>query len=830
MKSLLLSVFLAGSALVDAQTKNESLIAMVDPIAADARVVGKVLDGDQRVPLVYATITVKSLDEPGVVTGGLSSDGGKFLVDALKPGKYEVNISFIGYQTITKIITIDQKQKTVDLGEIVISADSKSLAGVEVTAKKQDMTIGIDRKVFDVEKNAITTGGTALDVLRQVPTLQVDIDGNISLRGSDNITIFMNGKNTGISGANLAQVLKSMPASSVKSVELITNPSAKYDAAGTSGIINIITKKNVEPGNFGSATVSVGNNNKYNANATYNTTSGKLSTSTTIGVNSNQFKHSAFSLRDNFNPEQASFSTNNYRNGKVTNDGVGMNGSVDYTFNPKNALSLSYWGGLGRGFLKEENRYEFLDANRNAYNRYNRFTDNHFTSPSADLNLTYTKTFDAERKNELVLSSNYSVSHFDDDQNYLQRQQNLGGEDAGLLPYDQHIDEMSRVNNYTFQADYTKAVGETMKLEAGAKSNIRRMNDSFEADSLNNATGIRERNNVLSNTFSYNEMVNAAYVNYSGSLGKWGYQGGVRAEHTGIEIYQQAVSAAPIRRNYANFFPSLFVNRKWEHDWETQLSYSRRINRPNSEFLNPFPDYTDPLNIRRGNPYLNPEFVNAYEASAMKYWTGHSLTVTGYYRDIRSVFQRIRQVNNEGVSVVEISNFGKAANMGAEIIARTTIKSWWTNTVNLNLFRTVLNGQTAVRDYATDAFNWNVRLMSSFRFMKNADLQVSAVYMAPYRIPQGYYYGYSGVDLGFKKEVFAGRGTFGVNVQDVFNTRKFKVISSDYNYSSRTEFKRESQWISANFTWKFGKPGEGQQPRRARRSGGSQGSEINVGM
>jgi len=189
------------------------------------------------------------------------------------------------------------------------------LEAVQVTADQPTMMVGIDRKVFDVEKNTITTGGSALDVLRQIPILQVDVDGNISLRGSENVTIFINGKNTGISGQNLTQVLKSMPASSIKNVELITNPSAKYDAAGTSGIVNIVTKKGITPGKFGSATISVGNNNKYNASVSYNNTVGKLSTSTTAGMNSYQFAHTAFNLRDNFISGQPAFSTNNNRKG-----------------------------------------------------------------------------------------------------------------------------------------------------------------------------------------------------------------------------------------------------------------------------------------------------------------------------------------------------------------------------------------------------------------------------------------------------------------------------------------------------------------------------------
>lgn len=828
MKTLLLALsLLSGSGFVAHATDP---IVKTEPGVADARIVGKIIDEATNQPVDYATVSVKSLDDSTFFTGGLSGEGGKFNVEQLKPGKYEVVISFMGYNSITKTITIEARQKNFDLGEIKIKPTDASLKAVEITAAKPEMMVGIDRKVFDMEKNPITTGGTALDVLRQVPTLVVDIDGNISLRGSSNVTIFMNGKNTGISGTNLTQVLKSMPASTIKSVELITNPSAKYDAAGMNGIINIITKKQIAPGTYGSATLSVGNNNKYNASGSYNTSFGKLITSTNVGLNSNQYWHTAFNKRDNFIEGMAPFSVNNYRDGKVLNDGFNLSGTMDYTFDPKNSLSFNYWGGVMRGFLNEKNTYEFLDENKAALNRYQRVADNNFTSPSLDAGLTYNHNFDTEKKNELILSGNISYNKFPDNQNFKQQQLGLGGEDLGITTLDQHIDMTSITNNYTFQADYTKAVGESGKLEAGVKGNYRELDDNYKVDSLNHTTGIRDRNNLISNAFGYKELISAAYLNYSGSLGKWGYQGGLRAEQTDLQIFQAAVSADPIKRGYANLFPSGFISRKFEGDWETQLSYTKRINRPYSQFLNPFPDFSDPLNVRVGNPYLNAEYVNAYEGSVSKYWTAHSLTGTLFYRDIHAVFQRIREVDASGVSTVRLSNFGRAANMGLEMIARTRFFSWWTNTLNLNVYRTTLNGQTAARSYTTDALNWNVRIMSSFRFMKNADVQLSANYMAPYRLPQGYYYGYSGVDLGFKKDIWDGRASIGFNVQDLLNTRKFKVVSEDFSYKGRTEFKRESRWLSANFTWKFGKPGEGQQPRRSRRAQGGQGSEMNMGM
>ncbi len=621
-----------------------------------------------------------------------------------------------------------------------------------------------------------------------------------------------------------------MPASSIKSVELITNPSAKYDAAGMSGIVNIITKKNVVPGNFGSATVSIGNDNKYNANGSYNYSIGKLSTSTSFGINSNMFTHTAFNKRNNFIAGESPFSINNYRTGKQRNDGYSLNGNADYTFSEKSVLSFNYYISNGRGFLNETNNYEFLDSARTAYNRFSRTSDNHYINPNIDFGLSWTKQFDTEKKNELVLSANWAEGTFDDKQSYLQQQQTVSGESNGAKPYDQHINQTSHVFDYTLQADYTKQVGETGKIEAGLKSNIRLTDDTYIADSLNYATGNREQNNAISNLFTYDQIINAAYLNYSRAVGKFGVQGGLRAEQTMLSIYQKAVGPDAIKRDYTSFFPSLFINRKFEKAWESQISYSRRINRPYPQFLNPFPDFTDPLNIRTGNAYLNPEYLNAYEASLMKYWGRNSITVTGYYRDIRSAFQRIREVAPSGVSTVTLNNFGKAVNMGTEIVGRVSVTPWWTNTVNLNLYRTILQGQTAVRDYATDAFNWNVRLMSSIRFLKNADAQISANYNAPYRIPQGRYYGFSGVDVGARKEILAGRAAIGFSVQDVFNTRKFKVNSSDFNYSAKSEFKRESRWVTVNFTWNFGQTAQGQQRRKQILNPGGGGGNMNMGL
>lgn len=791
---------------------------------------GKILDTQTGKPVEYATVAVVSLRDSSKIFGALTDDNGVFEIDQLLPGKYFIKAQFIGYKTLrTDTLKIAPSSESIDLGTFSLTPSSKMLEDVEVKGEKEIFQSSIDKKVFNVEKSNLAIGGSATDVMKQIPTVTLDQDGNISMRGNSNITVWINGKPSGMTGNSRQAILDQLPANSIESVELITNPSARYDAEGMGGIINIILKKNRADGINGTATAGFGTRdaynvsnkkyndiNKYNAAFTLNLKTGKFNISTNYGYRYNHSWHIIDNQRLTLEKSPYWMNQFTYADNLIgQNHNAGAN--IDYTINDKNTIGIGAFTGFNIGNNPETIRTYWTDNEplRNIQFFRTRTLDNRSDGYNLDGNAYYRKNFD-KKGQELNISGSYSYSEHYQDGKFVQIDSAANLTQLSTIPSKTGLKTDGINNTAVFQVDYIHPMGEKTKLEFGAKSTYRHIFSGLLGDSISRSTFATVTDYNRTNDFVFMENVNAAYGILNQGLGKYGLQVGLRAEQTNISgtlLPNNFTSFNEIKNSqrYFNLFPSIHATRKLENEQELRASYSMRINRPGQEVLNPFPTWNNPLDLRYGNPLIKPEIVHSTELSYTKNWDKTSLILTGYFRQTDNTIQRVRRIDTTGTtpnisrgsSIMEFQNLSNSQNYGLEFILRNQITKWWNITTNINAFRNVINGLISNANFTGDG-----RIMSTMTVWKGINIQISGNYMLPRAMAQGTFQGFNGVDIGVRKDLFKNKAYIVVNLSDVFNTKNIQV---EFNNGQSAGFsggffrQRETRVLTVNFTYKFGK-------------------------
>lgn len=780
---------------------------------AIGKITGTVIDAATNQPLGYSSVIIRGLKDSTKIFGSLVDEKGKFEITQIPLGAYKLIISFVGYSdyVIEKLVLIPPDKTEQNLGTIKVSEDSKLLQEVQVTAEKSVLQLGTDKKIFNVDKSALSSGGSATDVLKQIPTVNVDVDGNISMRGSGNITVFINGKPSGITGANKQAVLDAIPGGAIESVEIINNPGAKYDAEGEGGIINLVLKKNIARGFNGSVSAGYGTKYKSNAGVSLNLRKNKINLSTNYAFRFNENYSTIQNNRQNFT-DSTLYYLNTHEDSKRFSISNTLSGNLDYNINDKNTLSVNSLVGYNYSRVNEVNYFNFLDSFVDLYNIYDRFNLEPRKNLNVDAGISYRTTFKSSA-NDLNFAVNYSYLHAAESPSY--KEQILSITDKSPLPGEPAISHnyTRDVNNIaSFQADYTqpfeKAKG---KLEMGAKVSYRNLLNDFNADSLNRTTQQLIPDNSLINRFNYRENVNAAYSIYSGSYKKFSYKGGLRVEQSNIKG-MQTVGNQSNAQHYFDFFPSVFFSQKFPKSHELQIAYRRSINRPDIQQLNPFGDYSNPYNIRRGNPDLKPAYTESAELTYVKsFEKGIYLSATGYFRYTRNFFTRFVNVDSNGVSMVTFGNLANAQNVGLELITRSQITKWLNVMLNVNLYNNKLKGNipNGEVDANSSSFQWNLRFMSNMTVWKTGSLQFMMNYMGKIRFLQGYIKPGFSASIGFKKDFLKNnRASISVNIQDVFHTQKFQIHTEGANFKANVVRQSQSTFGNITFTYKFGRSDE----------------------
>jgi len=783
---------------------------------------GTLVEANGGKAVAYASIAVISVRDSSIVGGALSDEKGRFNITELPMGRLRLRVTFIGYatQNLDPFI-LNPMQPDYDAGSIRLNASMAKLKEVEVTAEKLDLINSLDKKVYNLDKNIVNTGGTITDAMQNIPSVTVDIDGNVALRGSENVTILIDGKPSGMLGSDRKAVLNQIPASAVEQIEVITNPSAKYDASGMAGIINIKTKKEKMQGMNGTVSVGIGTNDKYNFSLGLNNRSAKVNLYANYSFRHDKRSSTGDAYQLNFYPTRDSYSFTNLSSGNRKSDFHTGKLGADFYLNKNNTLGINGSLTTRSGTDPEQNEYVFRDSEGTVYNSYQSSAFSDEKNDGADVNLDYRRTWSGSKR-ELSATAGYSTNVRSD------KNENLSSTYAiGNIPY-QKTDNKNTYSSLILQTDFMQPIAASGKIESGLKSTLRDIDNDqkvFSYDQLSDAYLV---NALKTDHFIYNEQVLGGYLMYTGKWKKIDYNAGLRAEQTLSEGDSKSAMTT-FSNDYLSFFPSAFLKYSFTEQRELQLSYSRRVNRPETRSLNPYTDYSDSLFLRTGNPYIKPEFVQSYELAYSTPLGPVDFTATVYYRYTNDMISRFRTLDTATtVSTLTFVNFNSSENIGAEFVLRYEYKKIGSVMGTVNLFQNKIKAGNIESDLQSDSKQWNGRLNFNIKAGRTTSLQITANYMSPRVSPTSKFKGMSGVDAGIKQDLWKGKGSLSLNVSDIFNTRKFRISHFDDFYTSEYTRTRESRVATLTLSYRFGKQDSNLFQRKKNQRTQQQGENIDM--
>ena len=718
------------------------------------------IQGELNVPFS----SIRLFKGAGLITGTIGNEKGKFTLE-VAPGVYDLVIESIGYEPIK--MANQSFLSSINLGAITVKESNQTLNEVVVKGQKASMELNLDKRIFNVGTDIANKGATASEILGNLPSIQVDPEGGIKLRGSDNVRILIDGKPSTLAGINGSSGLQSLQGNLIDKVEIITNPSARYEAEGMAGIINIVLKKNQNQGFNGAIETNTGYPENFGGTAIVNYRKNKLNFFLNYGVFYRRTPGRGNIYQEVYTGKQTNIleqrSQNNVR-GLVNN----VRGGADYFFNDKTILTASYI--YRRTDVRRISDFFYLDYRGNIFNLYSdtyRQQDEKEAEPNGEYALTFKKSF-AKKGKEFSADLRYLDYWERSDQLYTQ---------FGKKPDGTAINELSAVQKalndeferqWILQADYVNPIGKDAKLEMGLRTSFRDMiNDYIVTEKQ--ANGEFTIIPGLRNIFNYQENISAAYVILGSKMKQFSYQFGLRAESTHIKTeLEQTGEKNP--RNYANLFPSAHFTYSITPDNSFQLSYSKRVRRPTYNDLTPFVTFSDNRNFFSGNPNLNPEFTDAFELGHVKYVDQGSISSSVYYRHTVGKIDRFRMVDTAGFARTMPVNISDQQSMGIEVAGSYNFTKNYKADLSFNAFRAVADASNINVAFQSDTYSWFARHSSRVK-IGATDVQVRANYEAPQQTPQGTRGHIAWMDISASKDIMKGNGTLSLSILDIFNSR-----------------------------------------------------------
>ena len=749
-------------------------------------------------PVAYAAIVIKSEDGTETITGGITTEDGRFEVKKLPEGTFRLEVQFIGYETYVQKLEITKRNKKLDLGTITLKESTQALEEVEVVAERTTIEQRVDRKVINVGKDLTTAGATASDIMNNLPSVNVDAQtGELSLRGNSNVRVMVDGK---LSNVPVAQLLRQIPSTSIKSIELITNPSAKYNPEGMSGIINIVLHKNANMGFNGNINLGYtqGIRPKYNASLDLNYKVGKFNFYGNYGTNIGDYFNDGFIFRQDENSQQ-DFEFINDNESHLYKIGV------DFYINDKNTLSIftnqNHFNGEGLGIT--DITYN-LDANRNLI----QFFDNVNSNLSEQYNFDYKLDFAKEGHN-IELEIDHNRFENDEDANFT-------SEGATLFP--DYMDFVDTKRDQTFiNLDYVNPLDSISKLEVGVEARF------FETDVDYASTGLSFNSNgdlipTPSTNFVYGMDIYSAYVTFGQRYKKWSYQIGARFED--VQVVADTNRIRTFTDNYTQLYPSAFFTYNVNEKDQLQASFSRRVDRPGLGQVNPIREFATPLISSFGNPSLVPQFTNSYELNYTKRLEKGSITAGIFYRSVEDEINRAVFVDRLDFNklILTYDNFDNTSAYGFELSVNYKPTKWWSINGSFDLFSQTQRGITeslegepgnateddiVVENVEVDNTAWNLRLNNSFTVSKKLTLQLFGFYRGQNQNIQFEMEPMYFLNFGARYNFAKGKGTFSANFNDVFNTM-LSQFNGQRPYIQNGEFNWESQTLYLGVSYRFG--------------------------
>jgi len=812
---------------------------------------GKVLDENTGKPLEAASIqltqnkmdTVTKKRREFVVAAMLTDKKGEFSIDKLPVlASYQLLITAIGYKTYNEKIAFNLKMSSgdmsqmlnavdKDLGNIKMVHDAQQLQGVVVTASQNLLQMNIDRKVFNVDKSLTSAGGTAIDVMKNVPSVNVDIDGNVTLRNATP-QIFIDGRPTTLT-------LDQIPADEIESVEIITNPSAKFDASGGgSGILNIVLKKNRKAGYNGNLRANIDSRLRYGLGADVNIKQGKINFFANTMYNQRKSLSTQSIQRiDHLDRVTAILSQND----KPENNGHFAFGRAGFDYFPDNRNTFTLAGVIVGGKFsnidllninRDSNYVSYATSEKGLSNTNGNFSFNNYGST-----LSYKHNF-AKPNKDITADVNYNYSKNSNNSEFSTQYFNIDNTPKTPL-FLQKIAGGGTTKYFTAQTDYTNPISDKIKLEAGLRAAIRNYSSFNENYFYNFSSGKYLSIPGLDSRYQFKDQVYAAYTTFSQKIKNFTYQLGGRIESS--EYSGKLIDSNQVFKNSYpfSFFPSVFLTQKINDKQDMQLNYSRKINRPNFFQLIPYYDFSDSLNISRGNPRLVPEFTNLFELSYdINFKNGNNIIATAYYRQTNNLITRYQYrdrnpnpTKNDSIFISSYANANSSIAYGLEVTASNKIANWWTLTSNVNLYNSKINGTNLESNLNNQKVSWFGKINNTFKLPKNYSIQFTGDYTSKTITPpnrsgstsgrffgggnlataNGYTYPIYGFDIAIRKDFFKDKtASLTLSMNDIFRTR-INHTYAESNFSSTVystqdnERMRDPQMLRLNFNWRFGK-------------------------
>jgi outer membrane receptor protein involved in Fe transport len=783
------------------------------PSSSKIILTGNIVESNSKKPLEYATITLKNTSNPKLIFGGITDNKGDFSIEATA-GTYDIVFEFISF----KSFTISQKKLTsnINFGKISLEEDFTQLNEVVVRSEKTTVEIKLDKKVYNVGKDLMVKGGTVSDVLDNIPSVTVDVEGNIALRGNENVRVLIEGRPS--NAINVSEALRLIPADAIDKVEVITNPSARYEAEGGGGIINIILKKGKNQGINGTFIGNVGDPKNNSLNGTLNYKTKEFNLFTTQGYSDrnnpgNALVNSRYLNDDNSTRDFMNENRTNERLSKAYNGSFGMDWFLDKSLTWTNIVNFrrSVGDNTDNVFQNYYDQDFVYDYTRNRINR----------EDSKSKNIEYTTNFTKKFKKEghkLTVDGSFSANI---DRNTALISDKATNTTAETLDETTNNQDQSR---NLIQTDYVLPLAKGSQFEAGYRGDFLTITTDFSV--INNGIPVPEFTNVL----EYKEKVNALYVNYGFKVKKFSFLFGTRWEDSNIEVNQLATNDFNTKR-YNNFFPSAFLTYEFSNQTSASISYSKRLQRPRGRLLNPFNSLSSNVNIFVGNPDLNPSFTDAIDLSYLKKWDKLTFSTSIYGNRTTDAIQYVRRESGDfqnGVPIILSSPINLATEYrgGFEFTLNYSPYKWWKLNSNFNFFYVEtdgdfnyidFNGNPVSQNFDNSATSWFTRLTSKITLPYKIDWQTNATYNGSQRNAQGRSLGIFSMNLAFSKDVLKDKGTIALNVSDVFNSRK--RIMETY-IPGLVESYGEMQWrvrqINLSFTYRFNiQKNEREKPRKS---------------
>ncbi len=760
------------------------------------KITGTIVDKETNQPLEYATLVLQSVQNPEQLTGGITDANGKFVVETT-PGRYSISAEYISYTTFKlepQLVRTD-----TDLGVIAMSPDVAQLQEVDVVAERTTVELRLDKKIYNVGKDLTVRGGTVSDVLDNVPSVSVDVEGNVQLRGNDDVRILINGKPSAITGLNSTEALRQLPAESIEKVEVITSPSARYDAEGSGGIINIILRRSKLQGLNGALTVNGGYPLSAGVNGNINYRTGDLNFFTNTGYNYRTRPGNSLNDTDFFD-ENGDF-TNALREERDFDrirKGINANFGVEWYVNETASITQSIFVRDSDNESETTNDFFQTDILGNTSEGF-RFDPETEKDETFQYSFNYDKQFNGDSNHTLTFAFQYEES--DEVEESLIVQNGFDSESVRTA------EDQRRV---FFQTDYVVPLGKAGSFELGYRGDFNQLNTDYDVvfiQPTEEELGITNPSNVL----DYKETINAVYTQYGNAFKKFSFLAGLRYEATRLIINQIETNDFNTN-NFDGFFPTLNVNYEISEMESFQLGYNRRIRRPRSFFLNPFPSRSSPTNLFQGNPNLTPSFSNQVDLGYLKRWEKFTLNGSIYFQRATDVITFITEdtgedtlFDGEVVSILRRTpvNLAKNDRYGFDFTANYRPTRKWNLNANINLFNLITRGDFNGQNFDAENLSWFMRLNNKITLPSNIDWQTRIFYRGPTENAQTRNQGIFSLDFAFSKDFFKEKASLALNISDVFNSRRRISETVTPFFTSDSEFQWRVRSYNLAFTYRF---------------------------